>query len=158
MWIVVILVAAVLQAGEAGRSTIVAKASDPLRRNFFILYYDDAFLFAARDYGDSRDRSGNTEPGFFVHSKEKDAWIQITAIPTAEGRFGRSTSDDPDARRKLRTAPVGWDFTQFQQRQYIAQPLQTRGSIVFPDSIEYQSRTERYELRSLSSWGVSTAE
>jgi hypothetical protein len=116
-----------------------------------------AFLFAARHYGDSRN-GGNTEPGLFVHSKEKDRWIQITAISTTDGRFGKSTSEDPDAMKKLRAASVVWDFTQFAQRQYVDQPLRTSGSIVFPDRIRYESPGGRYELGYLSSWGIPSAE
>ena len=157
MWVVVILVVAFLQ-GTDGRATIVAKASDRPRRNFRIVYYDDAFLFAARNYGSSEDVGGNTDPGLFVHSKEKNRWIQIAAISTADGKFGKSTSEDPEASRKLSMASVGWDFTAFALRPYIEQLLRTGGSIVCPDSIHYDSRTGRYELRYLSSWGVPTAE
>lgn len=140
------------------RATIVARASEPPRRNVRILYYDDAFLFAARDYGDPRDRGGNTEPGLFVHSKENARWIQIISISTAGGRFGTSTTDDPEAGKELSLASVAWDFTGFAQRPYIEQPLRTSGSIVLPDRIDYQSGTGQYELRYLSSWGVPTAE
>ena len=143
---------------NTSRATIVAKASEPPRRNFRILYYDDAFLFAARDYGDPRDRGGSTEPGLFVHSKENARWIQIIRISTAGGRFGTSTSDDPEAGKKLSLASVAWDFSGFAQRPYIEQPLRTSGSIVFPDRIDYQSGAGQYELRYLSSWGVPTAE
>ena len=153
-----ILVVAALQVGQMGRPTIVAKVSDPPRRNFSVIYYDDSFLFAARDFGDSRDFGGNTEPGFFVHSKDKGIWIHITAISTAGGRFGKSTSNDPDARKKLSLASVGWDFTEFAQRPYIDQPLRTSGSIAFPDRVEYESDKSRYQLRYFSSWGIPSAE
>lgn len=157
MLVVVILVVALLQGGDE-RATIVAKASDPPRRNFFIVYYDEAFLFAARNYGSSGDGGGNTEPGLFVHSNEKNRWIQITAISTADGKFGKSTSEDLEASRKLSMASVGWDFRGFALRPYIDQPLRTSGSILFPDRIQYDSGSARYELRYLSSWGVPTAE
>ena len=55
-------------------------------------------------------------------------------------------------------ASVGWDFTGSALRPYIDQPLRTSGSIVFPDRIQYESGSGRYELRYLSSWGVPTAE
>jgi hypothetical protein len=156
--LLLILVVVALQVGQMARPTIVAKVSDPPRRNFSVIYYDDSFLFAARHFGDSRNFGGSTEPGFFVHSKEKATWIQITAISTAGGRFGKSTSDDPDARKKLSMASVGWDFTQFAQRPYIEQPLRTSGSIAFPDHVEYESDRGRYRLRYFSSWGIPTAE
>ena len=155
---VAMLLLSLLQAGLHVRSTIVAKQSEPPRRNFSVIYYDDAFLFAFRHYGDSRDFGGNTEPGFFVHSKEKSRWIQITAISTEGGRFGKSTSDDPEAMKKLSKASVVWDFTGWAQRPYIDQPLLTGGSIAFPERIEYSAATGRYTLRYFSSWGVPSAE
>jgi hypothetical protein len=154
---VAMLLLGLLQGGQGVRPTIVAKPSDPPHRNFRVIYYDEAFLFAARNYGDSRDFGGNTEPGLFVHSKEKSRWIQVAAISTAGGRFGRSTSDDPEARKKLSIAQVAWDFTGYAQRPYIEQPLRTSGSIAFPERIEYDAATGRYELGYLSSWGVPSA-
>ena len=157
MMLVLGLLAATIQGG-GDRPTIVAKASEPPRRNFAVVYYDEGYLFAVRHYGDSRDPSGNTEPGLFVHSKEKNAWIQITSISTAEGRFGKSTSEDPEAKRKLRVAPVMWDFTRLAQHEYADQPLRTSASIVFPDRIRYDSGSGRYELGYLTSWDVTSAE
>jgi hypothetical protein len=116
------------------------------------------FLVAARHYGTSADAACNTEPGLFVHSKEKSRWILVTAISTAGGRFGKSESNDPEARKKLIRASVGWDFTEYAQRPYIEQPLRTSGSIAFPEIIEYDASTERYILRYLTSWGVPSAE
>jgi hypothetical protein len=156
--VVTTLFLVMLQAAATGRATIVAKPSEPPRRNFRVVYYDESFLFAARNYGDARDAGGNTEPGLFVHSKERDSWVQITAISTTDGRFGKSTSDDPEVSRKLSLAPVAWDHTQFSQVPYVEQPLRTSGSIVFPERIEYDGRSGRYMLRYLSSWGVPSAE
>lgn len=153
-----ILLLGLLQPGQGARPTIVAKPSDPPRRNVEVIYYDDAFLFAARNYGDSRDFGGNTEPGLFVHSKEKSRWIQIAAISTAGGRFGKSTSRDPEERGKLSRISVSWDFTGYAQRPYIEQPLRTSGSIAFPERIEYDAATDRYELRYMSALGVPSAE
>jgi hypothetical protein len=153
----VILLALLFQSAPDVRPTIIAKASEPPRRNFSIIYYDDSFLFAARHYGDSRE-AGDTEPGLFVHSKQHSRWIQILQISTAGGRFGKSQSDDPEAQKKLRFASVGWDFTHYAQRPYIDQPLKTSGSIAFPDRVGYDSSTDRYELRYFSTWGVERAE
>ena len=99
-----------------------------------------------------------TEPGLFVHSKERNRWLQILAISTAGGRLGRSWTDDPQAQRKLRTAPVGWDFTPFAGRPYIDQPLKTTGSVAFPDRITFDEASGQYELRYFSSFGVPSAE
>src|SRR5687767_3430954 len=158
MLVAIILLLAVLQGSQDMRPTIVATRSEPPRRNFNVIYYDDRFLFAGRHYGSAADPGGNTEPGLFVHSKEHNRWIRISAISTADGSFGKSVTDDPVAMKKLRLASVGWDFTMFAQRPYIEQPLRTSGSISFPDRIEYDARTDRYQLRYHSSWEIPTAE
>jgi hypothetical protein len=138
-----IVVLSVLAVAQAPRpSIIVQAATPPPQRNILVLYYDAAFLFVGRHYGDGRDFVGPTEPGIFVHSKASDRWLQITAISTEGGRFGKSSSD--------MVVSVGWDFTAFAQRPYIEQPLKTTGSLMFPDRIEYDNRTERYELRHAS--------
>lgn len=149
---------ALLQVGQDGRPTLLATASAAPQRNSCIIFQDDAFLFAARHYGDSRDVGGNTKPGLFVQAKKTSRWIRVSAISTAGGTFGTSASADPAAKRKLLVSPVMWDFTPFAQRPYIEQPLRTSASIAFPEHIDYDDRTRRYRLRYLSSWGVPTAE
>ena len=94
----------------------------------------------------------------FVHSKERNRWLQILAIATAGGKLGRSWTDDPQSQRRLRTSPVGWDFTSFATRPYIDQPLKTSASIAFPDRITFDEATAQYELRYFSSFGVPSAE
>jgi hypothetical protein len=158
MWRFLMCVLLIAQASAAPRPSIVAKASEPPRRNFWIVYYDDAFLFAARNFGDSRDAGGSTEPGLFVHSRQRSRWIRILEISTAGGRFGKSSSNDPEAQKKLRPASVGWDFTPYATRDYIEQPLRTSGSIAFPERVEYRPERGTYELRYLTSWGVPSAE
>ena len=44
------------------------------------------------------------------------------------------------------------------KQPYIEQPLQTSGSIAFPDRIEYDQQHDRYMLRYFSKWGVPSAE
>jgi hypothetical protein len=122
------------------------------------LYYDDTFMFAGRTYGERREPGTMTEPGLFVHSKERNRWLQILAIATAGGKLGRSWTDDPQSQRRLRSSPVGWDFTSFATRPYIDQPLRTTGSIAFPDRITFDEATAQYELRYFSSFGVPSAE
>src|SRR5688572_9389380 len=126
-------------APQPGRPTVIAKkgwGEGPGHRNLRILYYDEAFLFVARDYGGSRDSGGNTEPGLFVHSKEKSRWIQILEISTEGGSFGTSNSDDPAARAKLMTAQAGWNFTGYAMMAYMPQPMNAGSFIAFPDRIE----------------------
>ena len=93
-----------------------------------------------------------------MHSKDTNRWLQVLAISTASAKLGRSWSEDPQAQRKLRAAPVGWDFTPFATRPYIDQPLHMSGSIAFPDRVAYDAASGRYELHFFSSWGVASAE
>ena len=148
-------------APQPGRPTVIAKkgwGEGPGLRNLQILYYDEAFLFVARNYGDSRDFGGNTEPGLFVHSKEKSRWIQILEISTEGGSFGTSNSDDPAARAKLTTAQAGWNFTGYAMMAYMPQPMNAGSSIAFPDRIEYDASKQRYTLRYHSGWKIPSAE
>lgn len=140
------------------RSSVVTKPSDPLLSNVQVLYYDEVFLLAGRTFGDRRDAVGTLEPGLFVHSKDKNKWLQILAISTAGAKLGRSWSDDPQVQKKIRAAPIGWDFTPFATRPYIDQPLHTSGSIAFPDRVAFDAVTGRYELHFFSSWGAASAE
>ena len=153
LWLLVLL-----QAAQADRTTIIAHRSDPPMRNFRILYYDDAFLFAGRDFGGANDPRGHTEPGLFVHSKQANRWIQITSISTAGGRFGKSTSDDAEAAKRLSMSSVGWDFTAAANAPYIRQPLRTGGSIAFPGIIEHDTPSDRYVLRYFTSFEIPSAE
>ncbi len=154
----IILLTVLCQAAPEPQPSLVAKWSEPPRRNFYIITHDNSFLFAARHYGSADDPGGNTEPGLFVHSKQNGSWIQVTQISTTGGKFGTSNSDDPEARKKLRYAPVGWDFRGLAARAYAEQPLRTSGSIAFPEKITYYAATDRYELRYLTSWGIPSAE
>lgn len=151
---IIITLALLFQSGPTLRPTIVAKKSEPPRRNFHIVYYDDLYLFAARHYGDSRDFGGNTEPGLFVHSKKHNKWIQIFQISTAGAKLGKSSSDDPEVQKKMRFASVGWDFTRFAKEPYIDQPLRTSGSVSFPERVTYDASEGKYELGYFLSWGV----
>lgn len=144
------------QVDTQARSSIIAEPSGTPFRNFWIIHYDDSFLFAARHFGDARDRGGNTEPGLFVHSRAHSRWIKILQISTAGGRFGRSSWPGRLENGETRPpAAVAWDFTHYSERPYIEQPLRTSGSIVFPEMITYDPSTDQYELRYLASWGPS---
>lgn len=139
-----------LALAQAPRPSIIVQPATTQQRNILVLYYDEAFLFVGRHYGDGRDFAGPTEPGLFVHSKARDRWLQITAISTEGAQLGKSSGD--------MVASVGWDFTPFSQRPYIEQPLKTTGSLMFPDRIQYDSRSDRYELRHASTWRRPGAE
>src|SRR4051812_36116587 len=87
----------------ASAQALVTKDASPGSRNVRVIFYDGDFLFMARDYGNHRDIGGNTEPGLFVHSKARDCWLQILEVPTKDGKFGKSQSDDPEENKRLRT-------------------------------------------------------
>ena len=120
-------------------------------RNFWIVSYDAEFLFASRHHGSARD-SGNTEPGFFVHSRSHNRWIRILAVTTRDGRFGRSYSSDSLENARLGMVSVMWDFTALAREQFASIPLHTPGTIELPDSIVHEPATERYALHFMSSW------
>ena len=135
---------------QVPRSSILVRAAAPEQRNILVLYYDEAFMFVGRHYGDGRDFAGPTEPGLFVHSKAHDRWLQVTAISTEGARLGKSSS--------AMVVSAGWDFTPWAQRAYIEQPLETGGSLMFPDRIQYDGGADRYELRHASTSNVPGAE
>jgi hypothetical protein len=151
------LVLPAVTAEEPKTAIVTAAAVEP-QRNIRVVFYDDAFLFLSRHYGDQRDRGGNTEAGFFVHSKAHDRWIQIQKVSTREGKFGTSRSDDPEAQKKLVKISVAWDFTPYRDKPHIELPLRTSGSIAFPDRIEYETKSERYKLRFFSKLKIESAE
>jgi hypothetical protein len=145
------------QSLPASQSTILAKSADPQARNVRVLFEDDVLAFVARTFGDRREPQG-TEPALFAHSKDRNRWLHILGITTAGARLGRSWSDDPLAQRKLRTAPVGWDFTGFASKPYLDIPLKTTASVVFPDRITYDAESGQYELHFFSVYEVPSAE
>jgi hypothetical protein len=146
------------QSVPASQSTILAKAADPQTRNVRVLFEDDVLSFVARTFGDRREPQSATEPALFARSKERSRWVHILGITTAGARLGRSWTDDPIAQRKLRTAPVGWDFTGFAGKPYLDVPLKTTASVVFPDRITYAAESGQYELHFFSAYDVPSAE
>jgi hypothetical protein len=127
-------------------SSIQTKPAPAPTGNLWVLYYDEAFLFASH-FGNSRDPSG--EPVLLVHSKSRDRWMQIAAISTAGARLGKSSPD-------MRTSVI-WDFSALAERSFAKLPLRTSGSLMWPDRVRYDSQTERYELRHASKSGVLSA-
>jgi len=140
------------------RSTVITRPAEAPLGNLNVLYYDDTLLFAARAFAENRDGPGEPAPGLFVNAKEKNRWVQVTAVSTAGARLGRSWSDDPQTQRKLRTAPVAWDFTSFASRPYIDLPLRTTASIAFPDKVVFDATADQYELHFFSVYAAPTAE
>jgi len=116
------------------------------------------YEFVFRHYGSSQAVGGNTVPGFFVHSKKTDLWLEVVAVSTRGGRFGRSWSDDPEEQKKLKGVSVVWDFRDLASRPFASLPLKTSGSIAFPDQIEDDRERDQYRLRFMSNGGIASAE
>lgn len=154
---IVILFAFAMSLGPANGQGIVARISEAPHRHLSILYYDDTFLFVSRHHGDERDSGGGTEPGLFVHSKERDQWIQVLQISTQGGTFGKSWSPKEEERQKLARISVSWDFTGLTNQTFAEIPLRTSRSIAFPDKIE-RLKDARYRLSFMTQTGVPGAE
>lgn len=153
---ILILATAILTAVLCAQS-VVTKTDSPGTRNTSVVYYDGSFLFLARDYGDHRDFGGNTEPGFFVHSKAHDRWLQILQVSTKDAKFGKLHSDDPEENKRLMMISVGWDFSTYTNRSRVDLPLKTSGSIAFPEKIEFDSTGDRYKMSFLTSSKIESA-
>lgn len=142
---------------EAG--TIKAELTSPPQKNYRILYYDNEFLFVGRDYGDHRDFGGNTEPGFFVHSKKLDRWLLITEISTNGAKFGKTNGYKNKADgKKMMQCSVGWDFTKYKDKDFIGVPLKTSGSIAFPERVLLDQERNKYLLIFFASWKIEEVE
>lgn len=152
-----LFLAVALSSGSLYGQSIVTKKDRPGSRNIRIHHYDDSFLFVSRHFGDQRDFHGNTEPGFFVHSKAHDGWLQLLQVSTKDASLGTSESKDPDERRELAMSSVTWNYTRFADEPRIDLPLHTSGSIVVPDEIVLDSKTGRYKLSFFTSWEIESA-
>lgn len=153
---ILILAAAILPAVLYAQS-VITKIDSPGTRNTSVVHYDENFLFLARNYGDHRDFHGNTELGFFVHSKAHDRWLQILQVSTKDAKFGKSHSDNPEENKRLMMSSVGWDFTAYTNKSWIDFPLKTSGSIAFPDKIELDAKGDRYKMSFFTSWKIESA-
>lgn len=157
MWRALAVTGLLLQATPApSRPSVLTKPSEAPRNNVQVLFYDDAFLFESRTFGDRRE-PGSPEPALFVNSRDRNRWLQILAISTADAKLGRSWSEDPQVQRQVRV-PFSWDFTSFAARPYIDLPLRTSGAVAFPDRVVYDADAGRYALHFFSSLGVTSAE
>ena len=153
----ILLLAFSLLPAVCQAQTVATKSDIPGTRNTSVVHYDDRFLFLARNYGDSRDFGGNTEPGFFVHSKAHDRWLRILQVSTKDAKLGKSQSDDPDENRRLMMSAVGWDFTAFADRGWIELPLKASSALAFPDKVEFDEQGDRYKLSFFTSWKIESA-
>jgi hypothetical protein len=151
------LLALVLLPAMAFAQAVVMSEAHPGTRNTSVIYYDDSFLFMSRNFGDQRDPRGNTVPGLFVHSKAHDRWLQIHELSTKDGKFGKSSSEDPEENKRLQMSQVGWDYTAYAQKPSIELPLKTAGSIAFPEAIDFDAKGDRFKLSFYTSWKIESA-
>jgi hypothetical protein len=138
--------------------SLVTRPAERPSRNAVSIREDAAYEFVFRHYGSSRDAGGNTVPGLFVRSKETGRWLEVTAVSTKGGKFGRSSSDDPEEQKRLDGISVSWNFTGLGSKAFAEMPLRTSGSIVFPDQIEDDAEQDQYRFRFMSKLGIASAE
>jgi hypothetical protein len=100
------------------------------------VYEDSLYAFRVRHYGSD----GTHIPALLALRKTDRAWLELTMLSTQHARLGRS----PD----FHDIPlsVGWDFKGFADSLYVALPLHTSGSIVFPDRVSFDPSRAIYRL------------
>jgi hypothetical protein len=107
------------------RPTIVAAPLEqPVTFWHDLSFEDDEYMFVSRHYGSG----GKHVPGFFVYSKRRGAWIQLSAISTEHARLGRSPAGPP-------ALAVSWDYGRLIRFEYVPLPLSGGGFIVPPDRV-----------------------
>jgi hypothetical protein len=149
---------AVLLLSAATFGSIVTRPAEQPSRNTRAIREDATYEFVFRHYGSSGDPGGNTVPGLFVRSKETGRWLEVMAVSTKGGKFGKSWSDDPEERKRLEGISVSWNFTGLGSEAFAQLPLRTSGSIAFPDQIEDDKEGNQYRFRFMSALGIASAE
>jgi hypothetical protein len=118
------------------RPTIVATPLEqPVTFWHQLAYEDNQYMFVSRHYGNG----GKHVPGFFVYSKSRGAWIQISRLSTEHARLGRSPQGPP-------VLAVGWDYGRLFRHEYVAVPLDGGSFIDSPDRMVAMPRQGLYRL------------
>lgn len=118
------------------RPTIVATPLEqPVTFWHELTFEDNEYMFVSRHYG----TGGKHVPGFFVYSKSRGAWIQISRISTEHARLGRSPEGPP-------VLAVGWDYGDLIRYEYVSAPLRGGSFISSPDRIVAMPRQGLYRL------------
>lgn len=116
------------------RPTIVATPLEqPVTFWHDLTFEDNEYMLVSRHYG----AGGKHVPGFFVYSKSRDAWIQISMISTEHARLGRAPEGV--------LLPMGWDYGGLINSEYVTLPLRT-SFIKSPDRIVAMPRQRLYRL------------
>lgn len=145
------------EISRANELTVICEVTNygiPPRRNLNVIYYDDNYLFMERHYGNAHDSLGNTEPGFFVHSKKIDKWLIIKKITTQKSVLGYTKELTKEESKKMMYCPVYIGQSHLTNYDYCNLPLKTSGSIAFPDKIILDENLNEYVLEFFNSWGI----
>jgi hypothetical protein len=152
-----VLATGTLFADETNKMpSIVASVRSPAETDVQRLIFEDKeFRFVAVNYGNK----GTQVPGFYVYAKDRSRWLRIDAISTAEAVLGRSPTLEEAKQAGGGFPQVGWDFgLQYKDKPFAELPLRTSGSIVFPDKIQFDEKTQRYVLSFNSDWKIKGVE
>jgi hypothetical protein len=130
---------------ETSFHAIVVKDERPSQRRSRLIDYDCDFAWVGQGFGDSRDLAGNTVPGVFVHSHDRDLWLQILRVSTVGAKFGKSPKDA--------IIQAGWDFTRLASREFVPLPLPDGGLpnpggqvIHLPDKVTYDRERDAFVM------------
>jgi hypothetical protein len=120
---------------QFSRPTVKGRVLDSEPYWHRLVYEDATYRFVWRDYGNAE-----YVPGFFAQDLKKNRWLELTTLSTEYAQLGHA----PD----VNDIPlmVGWDFRPLATMDYAAIPLETGGSIVFPDRITFNRLTGIYRF------------
>src|SRR5688572_5552284 len=89
------------------RPTLIARLCEHEPKGHFKVYEDEDYQFVYRNYG-----NGEYVPGFFVYSKKRSRWVEITKLSTENAQLGHSP---PFEEVRLST---GWDHSHLKSKDY----------------------------------------
>jgi hypothetical protein len=116
------------------------------------IYEDDLYRFACVGFG----AAGEDTPGLHVYSRPREKWLRIGEVSTTNAKLGRSpNAAELKAIGDTIGPAVGWNFAgQYRNSRYVPMPLNTSGSIVFPERIQLDKARGVYICWSGESWRV----
>lgn len=123
--------------GKRFHSILVGQFAQLPGRNSILIDFDSTFAWMGRNYGDTRDQGGSTEPGVFVYSKKHNVWIKILEVSTDGAKFGKQEDI---------SIPAPWDFTNLASQKTMPLPILTAGAIHLPDKVVYDEKRDAFVL------------
>ena len=117
------------------RPTLIAALCEHEPKWHVKVYDDEDYQFVHRHYGNAE-----YVPGFFVYSKKRSRWVEITKLSTENAQLGHSPP--------FQEVPLSivWDHSYLKSKGYAELPLRAGSSINFPDEIVYEVSSEAYHL------------